>query len=533
MLTSYVSIFLIGLVSALIATPLVARLALRLNAVDHPNERKVHYKATPRIGGMAIMAAMMLAVLAGVVLDHEHKHLREISSQLYVLLLTSILVFTIGLWDDLKDISAIGKFLGQISAGLILCFFGIRIHSVVLGGFSLSFGWISWPLTLLWIVGITNAVNLVDGLDGLAAGISLVACGVIMVFAFASNQIIMATLMLALLGSLSGFLFFNFNPARVFMGDCGSMFLGFLLAGSSVMCTTKSQTIVGLALPALALGVPIFDTIFSMLRRFVNRRGIMSPDRSHLHHRLLDMGLRHHHVVLLLYALTLITAGLGMFMMVTRDTSTLIVFVGVIVLLIMVFRIVGIVELRNSVQKIRRNLAISQRSRQELQLFEKAQIRLQKAQDFSQWWTAATEGAQDLGATTLRLSLTNRDGTHCTLTWRSPKAAAGLLIPVTIPLQHSRPGSPLELDAGFRVNGSLESAGNRIALFSRLIDENNLIVLHQDHKDTPNVKSLTESNGVYKSTYQEKKPGKRAKQLPPELDEASPTPQANTRHIEE
>ena len=144
----------------------------------------------------------------------------------------------------------------------------------------------------------------------------------------------MAVLMLALLGSLTGFLFYNFNPARVFMGDCGSMFLGFILAASSMRCAAKTGTVVVLALVTLALGLPIFDTFFSIVRRYLNRRGIMSPDRNHLHHKLLDLGLQHHHVVIIMYVLTLCAAGAGMFMMLAQGFGILAIFLSVLLLLV-------------------------------------------------------------------------------------------------------------------------------------------------------------------------------------------------------
>ncbi|MHC4539472.1 MAG: MraY family glycosyltransferase, partial [Planctomycetota bacterium] len=227
---------------------------------------------------------------------------RKLVPELIVMLSAASSVFVVGLIDDLKTkgLSARTKFFGQLIAAIAICSVGVRIRSIAVADWlTLDIGWFSWPLTLLWIVGITNAVNLSDGLDGLAAGISAVACGAIAVFAIYSHNVVMAVLMLALLGSLTGFLFFNFNPARIFMGDCGSMFLGFTLASSSVLCSMKSPVLVGLALPVLALGVPIFDTLFSMLRRFLERRSIFAPDRSHFHHKLIDLGLTQRHVVLI------------------------------------------------------------------------------------------------------------------------------------------------------------------------------------------------------------------------------------------
>jgi UDP-GlcNAc:undecaprenyl-phosphate GlcNAc-1-phosphate transferase len=247
---------------------------------------------------------------------------------------SATLIFFIGLADDLRGMPARIKFLAELFGAALLCLVDVQISSVgITESWTLHLGSFGCILTILWIVGITNAVNLSDGLDGLAAGISAITCGVIAIFAIKSGSIIMAVLMLALLGSLSGFLFFNFNPAKVFMGDCGSLFLGFTIASTSVMCATKSTALVGLALPALALGIPIFDTLFSMLRRFLERRGMFSPDRGHFHHRLIDLGLHQKQVVIIIYAITLLSAGLGMFMMITHSSGSIIIFACILILI--------------------------------------------------------------------------------------------------------------------------------------------------------------------------------------------------------
>ena len=242
--------------------------------------------------------------------------------QIVVLLASATGVFLIGLIDDIRHLPVLPKFLVEVLGATALCLVGVRIDSIdFTGGQVLHLGWLGCPLTLLWIVGVTNAVNMSDGLDGLAAGVAAIACGVIAVFAIhgstihtglaQSNDVMMALFSLALLGGLSGFLFFNFNPAKVFMGDCGSLFIGFTIASASVMCVSKSSALVGLTLPALALGIPIFDTLFSMLRRFLERRSLFAPDGSHFHHQLLRLGLNQRRAVIIIYAVTLVAAGSG------------------------------------------------------------------------------------------------------------------------------------------------------------------------------------------------------------------------------
>jgi len=291
----------------------------------------------------------------------------------------------------------------------------------------------------------------------------------------------MAVLMLAMLGSLTGFLFFNFNPAKIFMGDCGSMFLGFTIASSSVLCQAKSSTLVGLALPVVALGVPIFDTIFSMLRRFLERRSMFAPDRRHFHHRLIDLGLNQRHVVITIYVVTLLASGLGLFMMVTRNSSSLLVFLCILLLLLLVFRIVGSIRLRETIAGLQQKYSLSGKMKEEIRSFEQAQLVFRQAATFNQWWQAVSSAAERMGFWTLSLPLTNRDGTHRTLTWRqdikTPNFGQEELLKINVPIRDRRTGPFLNLKAEVCRYGSLESAGRRIALFTRLIDEHNITSL--------------------------------------------------------
>ncbi|MBA7700974.1 Undecaprenyl-phosphate alpha-N-acetylglucosaminyl 1-phosphate transferase [subsurface metagenome] len=324
-----------------------------------------------------------------------------------------------------------------------------------------------------------NAVNLSDGLDGLAAGISAIACGVIAVFAVHSGNVVMAVLMLALLGSLTGFLFFNFNPAKIFMGDCGSLFLGFTIASSSVLCSMKSSALVGFALPVLALGIPIFDTLFSMLRRFLERRSMFAPDRRHFHHRLIDLGLHQRHVVIVIYAVTLLTAGLGMFMMVTRNINSLVIFLCILLLLLLVFRVVGSVRLRETIEGLRLRYAITNRTKEEIRDFEAAQLHLRRAKTFDEWWRAVSTAAEMMDFLDISLPVANRDGTVTTLTWRKngSEPDSQKHMNVNIPVRDRRSGPPLNLKLEVYADGSLESAGRKIALFTRLVEEHDVAAL--------------------------------------------------------
>jgi UDP-N-acetylmuramyl pentapeptide phosphotransferase/UDP-N-acetylglucosamine-1-phosphate transferase len=401
--------------------------------------------------------------------------------QLCILLFAAGFMFMAGLIDDLKTngLQARVKFMAQIAAAVVVCAAGVRIKSVVItNSLTLNFGWFSWPLTLLWIVGITNAVNLSDGLDGLAGGICAVACGVAAVFAASTGNPAIVVLMLALLGSITGFLFFNFNPAKVFMGDCGSMFLGFTIASSSILCFSKSFAFVGLALPVVALGVPIFDTLFSMLRRFLERRSIFSADRSHFHHRLIDLGLTQRQAVVAIYGVTLLTAGLGLLMIVVPKIYVLIIFFCILLLLLIVFHVVGSVRIEQIMAAMRTRYTITHREREERKSFEEATLHFRKAQTFDQWWQAVSTAADKMEFWTVDLPVVNRDGTSRALNWRytghDPVAGQEGLIQVHVPVRDRRSGSSLHLKIELYKNGSLESAGRRVALFTRLIDENDI-----------------------------------------------------------
>jgi len=344
---TYIATYFIAIMVGLVLTPLVILLARRFGVVDAPGLRRMDSKAIPRIGGVAIGLAILLGVLPAMMISNSiGQAFTNVLPEVWAIFASALGMLILGLVVDLKSSRARFKLFGQLAAAFIVCYYGVRIQVLTVPGlFSVDLGWWSWPLTIFWIVCVTNAVNLIDGLDGLAAGIAAIICAVIAVFALYSNMQVMTVIMMAMLGSLSAFLAFNRNPARVFMGDCGSLFLGFMLATFSVLYGTKAHIAVGLALPILAMGVPLFDTTFAMLRRLLERHGMMSPYRSHIHHRLVDMGLTHRHVAIILYLEMAVAVGLGLFMMVTKSSSTVVVIGGVLLLLVVVFRVVRLVRL--------------------------------------------------------------------------------------------------------------------------------------------------------------------------------------------
>jgi UDP-GlcNAc:undecaprenyl-phosphate GlcNAc-1-phosphate transferase len=473
-MTTYLCVYLGSALLALALTPVVIRLARRIGAMDHPGVRSIHKKAVPRIGGAAIFVSSMCLILSVLYLRNDiGEAFRDTRWQLMTLLGSAAFVFLIGLADDLKGVPARFKFLAEVMAAGALCFAGVRIDVIdITDQAAISLHWLGCPLTLLWVVGITNAINLSDGLDGLAAGISAIASAVIAILAMYSGNVIMAVFALALAGSLSGFLVFNFHPAKIFMGDCGSLFLGFIIAASSVMCMTKSSAIVGLTLPALALGIPIFDTLFSMLRRYLERRSLFAPDRGHFHHRLLDLGLHQRHAVMIIYVLTLLSSGLGLLMIVTRDVGALIVFGGILLLLLVAFRVVGAVRLRETVTRLRERYRFSQQERVQRTAFENAQLQFRQVRNAGQWWQAICEAAGQMGFAWVSLTRTCGDGRAETEFWQAPatKPTVRRVLRMTVPYGNAQEETTQEFEIAICVDDSLEDACRRASLFGRLID---------------------------------------------------------------
>ena len=319
----YAVAFVIALVVTYAFTPIVKILAIRIGAMDKPDARKVHHGSIPRLGGLAIFIGY--AVAAGYSVSD--------ASGLKGLLLGSLVLVAVGIWDDVKQIGPKTKLLGQILAALIIVLAGDRVEFISLPwGGMIYLGYLSIPLTVFWIVGFTNIVNLIDGLDGLAAGISLISCLAIFTALLSLGQRDLAVLTLALAGAACGFLRYNFNPAKIFMGDTGSMLLGYTMASISVIGVVKTAATISLVVPVIVLGLPILDTTFAIIRRRINGRPVFKPDKGHVHHRLLAMGLSQKQAVLLMYA---VTAVLGCVAVVVTRVNAL-VGIGLVLLMLIV-----------------------------------------------------------------------------------------------------------------------------------------------------------------------------------------------------
>ncbi|MGQ9516850.1 MAG: glycosyltransferase family 4 protein [Anaerolineae bacterium] len=296
----YMLIFLTALVVAAGSTPLLRRLAPRLGFMDQPSARKLHSVPIPRLGGVAIYLAFVIALLA-----FEDRYN---ISQLLSIVLGATLASSLGLWDDRRPLPPWLKLIGQTIAAGILIIADVRIS---------LFPWSTLNVlaTLFWVVGITNALNLMDNMDGLAAGVAAIAAGFFLLLAAGSGQYLVGALAAALLGACIGFLFYNLNPAQIFMGDSGSLFIGFMLAAVGIKLRfPQNITAVTWMIPVLVLGLPIFDTglvIISRLRRGVNP--LSTPGKDHLSHRLVARGMTHREAVLTLYLAGGLLGALAMF----------------------------------------------------------------------------------------------------------------------------------------------------------------------------------------------------------------------------
>lgn len=306
-------IFVVAMLASLAITPLVTRVAVAKGFVEAPvGGRRIHTRAVPRLGGVAVFAAMVCGLLAAVLLELVTSSGRQPQWEFYAgVLLGGGILFVTGLVDDLREIRPLSKLLAQIAAATLVYALGLRIEVLGWGSTGVSLGLMSLPITILWIVGVTNAYNLIDGLDGLATGIAVVALGTMLCVSLALGKTDVAVVSVALLGALLGFLRYNFNPARIFLGDSGSMSVGFLLAVLSVHGATKSATAVLALVPLFALALPLIDTTFAILRRWLRGSPISGADKRHIHHRLLEIGLTTRRAVLVLYVVATIFATLG------------------------------------------------------------------------------------------------------------------------------------------------------------------------------------------------------------------------------
>ena len=338
---------LVALVISFLMTPVVKTFAYKVGAIDVPKDgRRMHKVPIPRLGGLAIFIGFMVSILLFV----------DITSEMKSILLGAVIIVVLGVVDDIMALPAMLKFVIQIIAALIPATHGVVIQ--VLSNpniFSENpywiLGWLSVPFTVLWIVAITNAVNLIDGLDGLANGVSAISATTVLVIAILGSETQVAMVMAALVGACVGFMPYNLNPAKMFMGDTGATFLGYILATMSIQGLFKFYAIVSFAVPFLILGLPIFDTAFAFIRRIAHGQSPMRADRSHIHHRLIDMGLNQKQAVATLYVISTILGLSAVVLTTGGEEKAMLFFITLCVVAMVAARVVFPKEIREELHE--------------------------------------------------------------------------------------------------------------------------------------------------------------------------------------
>lgn len=315
--------------------PMVKWISYHVGALDYPNERKVHKKPMPVMGGLMIYLGFLFGYMLFV----------PQSTQMLAILIASFIVVITGILDVIKPLRAREKLVGQAVAALIIVFYGkILLNDISFFGYYFDFGWLAYPITIVFIVAVMNCINLIDGLDGLADGISMIFFITIGVLAFIMHNLgsLEITIAFIMIGACLGFLIFNFNPAKIFMGEIGSMFLGFMIA---VVCLLgfKAVTLTSLVVPMLILAIPILDTLFAILRRIIHHKPIYEADRQHLHHQLLNKKFSQKTTVLIIYAVSILFSSASVFY-VLKDRK-----IGAIIYIILVLLITWVVLATNIV----------------------------------------------------------------------------------------------------------------------------------------------------------------------------------------
>ena len=351
---TFLTAFLISFAFLLVVTPILIHYGHKWGLVDATNRRTIHRGRIPRIGGIGIALGTILPL---VLLYFYHNNVSEVFFQsLYnplVVIGGGLLISGLGLLDDVKGVPARWKFLFQIALAVAAYYLGFMIDRVHTPWGFVEFGYFSLPLTILWIVGIINAFNLIDGMDGLSSGIAFFVSVTIFILALHNMVEFVALISAALAGAVVGFLVFNFNPAKIFMGDTGSMFIGFILAVLSLKGASKHSTLVSVLVPVVAMGVPILDTTLAFARRFLRNQPIFMADRQHIHHLLLSKGWNQRRVVMTLYAITVVFTALALFSMFLKDRDAFLILAVFSVLVIVIITKLGYLDILLSRYRVR------------------------------------------------------------------------------------------------------------------------------------------------------------------------------------
>ncbi|GAA6816512.1 MraY family glycosyltransferase [Staphylococcus lloydii] len=327
-------LIIFSMIVSLILTPIIIKISQKMDIVDKPNYRKVHTKPISVLGGTVILFSFLLGIWLG----------HPIETEVKPLVIGSVLIYLVGLIDDIYDLKPIIKLIGQIVAALVVVYYGVTIDFISLPiGPTIHFGILGVPITVIWIVAITNAINLIDGLDGLASGVSAIALATIGFIAILQANIFIIMICSVLIGALLGFLCFNFHPAKIFLGDSGALLIGFIVGFLSLL-GFKNITFVSLFFPIVILAVPFIDTLFAMIRRVKKGQHIMQADKSHLHHKLLDLGYSHRQTVVLIYSIAILFSLSSIILYLSQSWGVIMMLILIIITIELIVEFTGLID---------------------------------------------------------------------------------------------------------------------------------------------------------------------------------------------
>ncbi|QDV66375.1 WbaZ-like glycosyltransferase [Rosistilla carotiformis] len=479
---------IVSAIVALCCVPLTMRMASGFGLVDRPDARKIHTIPTPRLGGIAIFAGMVLGVFS-LILARQligDPVSRDTLTHIMAIITASSFVFSVGLVDDLRTVSSRFKLAALVAAGAMVCGSGIVLSDLTFGGHAfMQFPWMSWGLTILWMITVSVAINFIDGLDGLAGGLTLLSAAVLSAVAIQRGSADVAIIPLALVGGLAGFLVFNWHPAKTFMGDCGSMTIGFVLASSMVLANPSVGSMRGLVLPAVALSIPLVDTALTVFRRrYLQRRSMFAAERGHIHHHLLDRGLRHVHAVLVIYLVSAVAVLIGFVSLAFEGLGTLGGLSLLAPLIWGIFRLAGSMRTNEMVAALRLKRDNDRVTKRYRATFEDLQLEFNHVGNFSQWWDGICNAAQKLDFVSLRLDLPGKeDGRRGQrMEWETDSSDLKLCetIQASIPVTISQGfGETATLSVHIAAVQTLESASERLGLFTRLVTEFSLLRIRE------------------------------------------------------
>lgn len=409
---TYLIAFVLSLVAGLVSTRVIRDLALRFGLYDKGGGRKLHKRPVPRLGGVAV--AISAAVpLMGVILWSNNISAALLADRPLLVggLGGALIMLAVGIWDDLRDSRAIVKLAAQIAAATVVCVAGIQIEAVSIPFFGpVQLGLLSAPITVFWMVLVMNAVNLIDGLDGLAGGVVVLAGGTLFIMSVLEDNTLAALLLVVVVGATLGFLAYNINPATIFLGDTGSLFLGFVLALVSVHSSQKSYTLFSIVAAMLALGLPIFDLGMAVVRRYLSGQPIFRADQHHVHHLLLRKGLTQSQAVATLYAGAVVLGGLALVFIYADDQVSALAIAALVPLVFLAVKVLGYGDVIKNARRAHVLKQAEVEAAARATRLHDVRARMEQADDRDALWALVVEAGETLGFTRVEMRLVGEEG---------------------------------------------------------------------------------------------------------------------------